>query len=328
MCSHWLPDGTLVCPECQTLTYGAYLSQLAAQAQQLEQQQMWVEAREMWRSTLQWLPAETQQAMSVEQHVAQIDARLKAEQDKKAKWTKRLGPFAPVALFLMKIKSFLFLALKAKFLFGLLGFFAIYWAIYGWQFAVGFTVCLFIHEMGHYVAVRRRGLKADLPIFFPGIGAYVRWYSQGVSREDLAAIALAGPLYGLTASLACLALYWATHLGIFIVLTYVGAWVNFLNLLPILGLDGSHATFALSKMQRGLLAATCVVFFGLTVQGGDFTGPGVLWIFLIVGLGMGWRVLTNDAPEEPSTKIFLYFQGLILVLGLICYKTQFLGMTQ
>jgi Zn-dependent protease len=328
MCSHWLPDGTLVCPECQTLTYGAYLSQLAAQAQQMEQQQMWVEARELWRSALQWLPPETQQAMSVERHIAQIDARLKLAEDQKAKWTKRLGPFAPIALFLMKIKSFLFLALKAKFLFGLLGFFAIYWAIYGWQFAVGFTACLFIHEMGHYVAVKRRGLKADLPIFFPGFGAYVRWYSQGVSREDLAAIALAGPLYGLTAALACLALYWGTHLGIFIVLTYVGAWVNFLNLLPILGLDGAQATYALSKMQRGLLAATCIVFFALTVQGGDFSGAGVLWIFLIVGLGMVWRVFTRDEPEEPNTRIFLYFQGLILVLGLIVYKTQFMGMTR
>ena len=32
-CSHWLPDGTLACPDCQTLTYGQYLGRLASGAQ-------------------------------------------------------------------------------------------------------------------------------------------------------------------------------------------------------------------------------------------------------------------------------------------------------
>ena len=74
-------------------------------------------------SALLWLPEETQQAASVQQHVAQIDARLKAAEDQKAKWTKRLGPFAPIALFLIKFKSLLFLVFKLKFLLGFLAFF-------------------------------------------------------------------------------------------------------------------------------------------------------------------------------------------------------------
>src|SRR5277367_2798386 len=92
-CSHWLPEGTLACPDCQTLTYGVHLSQIAHSAQGLEQEQRWVEARERWTSALRWLPEETPQAESVRQHVAQIDARLKAVDEQKAKWTKRLGPF-------------------------------------------------------------------------------------------------------------------------------------------------------------------------------------------------------------------------------------------
>lgn len=327
-CSHWLPEGTLACPDCQTLTYMQHLGRLAAAAQELEQQHKWIEARDRWRSTLQWLPAETQQAASVQQHIAQIDSRLKAEEEQKARWTRRLGPFAPIALFLLKVKSFIFLLFKLKFLLSLFAFFGIYWAIFGWQFALGFTACLFIHEMGHFVAVKRRGLKADLPVFMPGLGAYVRWYSQGVSREDLAAIALAGPLFGLMAALTCVALAWGTHLQIFLVLAYVGAWINFINLLPLsmLGLDGAQATYALSKLQRGLIAATCIVFFGLTVSNGDLFGPATQWIFLIVGLGMAWRCLTNDEPEAPSTRTFLYFQALILALGVLAYKTQFAGM--
>jgi len=260
--------------------------------------------------------------------MAQIDARLKAEDDKKARWTKRLGPFAPIALFLLKIKSFLFVLLKLKFLLSFLAFFAIYWALFGWQFAAGFIACLFIHEMGHYVAVRRRGLKADLPVFLPMMGAYVRWYSTGVSLEDLGAIALAGPIFGLGAAAFCYGLYVATHLQIFYVLVYVGAWINFLNLLPVLGLDGAQATFALSRLQRGLIAATCFVLFGLTITNGNLFGDTTQWIFLFVGLGMAWRCFTHDEPEKPSTKTFLYFQTLVLVLGAIVYKTQFAGMAR
>src|SRR5580698_11240852 len=265
-CSHWLPDGTLACPDCNTLTYGLYLRELAGSAQQFEQQGKWTEARERWRSTLKWLPENAEQATGIQQHIAQIDSRLKAEDDRKARWTKRLGPFAPVALFLLKIKSAIFLLFKLKFLLGIFTFFGLYWAIFGWQFALGFTACLFVHEMGHFIAVKRRGLKADLPIFFPGLGAYVRWYGMGVSREDLAAIALAGPLFGLTAALSCFGIFWLTHKEIWLVLANVGAWINLFNLLPVFGLDGAQATYALSRIQRALIAATSTLFFGLTVN--------------------------------------------------------------
>jgi Zn-dependent protease len=301
------------------------LSEIARSAQELEQEQKWVEARERWASALKWLPEDAQQAQSVRQHVAQIDARLKAADDQKAKWTKRLGPFAPIALFLLKFKTYLFLLFKLKFLLSFLAFFGIYWALFGWKFAAGFLACLFIHEMGHFVACKRRGLKVELPVFVPMMGAYVRWYNQGVSLEDLAMISLAGPLYGLMAAFACYGFFLSTHASIFMVLVYVGAWINFLNLFPLLGLDGAQATFALSRLQRGLIAATCMVLFALSITSGDLFGPSTQWIFLIVGLGMAWRALGPE-PEKPSTKTFLYFQALVLILGVIVYRTQFAGM--
>ena len=187
---------------------GCIWAQIARSAQELEQEQKWVEARERWKSALPWLPEETQQAASMRQHIAAIDARLKAGEDQKARWTKRLGPFAPIALFLLKIKSLLFLAFKLKFLLSLVAFFGIYWVLFGWKFAAGFLACMFVHEMGHYVACKRRGLKADLPVFLPMMGAYVRWYGQGVSLEDLASISLAGPLYGLMAAFVCYGFFW------------------------------------------------------------------------------------------------------------------------
>jgi Zn-dependent protease len=322
-CSHWLPDGTLACPDCQTLTYGNYLSEVAGSAQALEQQGQWAEARERWKSALSWLPEGTQQAAVVQQRIALIDRRFQAAEDQKARWTKRLGPFAPIALFLIKAKSFLFLAFKLKFLISLFAFFGIYWALFGWKFALGFTACLGIHELGHYVAVRRRGLRADLPVFFPGLGAYVKWYSRGVSLDNLAAIALAGPLYGLVAALGCMAVWKLWPLEIFLVLANVGAYINLLNLLPILGLDGAQATYALSRLQRGLIAATCFLFFGLTVSasGGDLMGANTQWVFAIVGAGLLWRCFTRDVPEKPHTGTMIYFMALVLALGFLLLST-------
>ena len=318
-CSHWLPDGTLACPDCQTLTYGRFLSELAGSAQQMEQEGRWQEARERWNSTLQWLPGDTQQAASIQQHIAGIDTRLNKEQTQRDRWTRRLGPFAPIALFLLKAKSAVFLLFKLKFFFGLITFFGLYWAMFGFKFALGFTACIFIHEMGHFVEVKRRGLRADLPMFFPGLGAYVRWYNQGVSREGLAAIALTGPLFGLAAALACFGLYEYTHSSLMLVLANVGAWINVFNLMPLMifGLDGAQASYALTGLQRMLIAATCVVFFVLTYGNGN-----PQWVLLAVGLMMGWRSLAKDVPEKQETKSFAYFLGLVLALGMLMYRTS------
>ena len=324
-CSHWLPEGTLACPDCQTLTYGRHLSELAFGAQQLETEGKWVEARDRWRDALPWLPEGAEQARGIQNHIEQIDARLHAETERKARWTKRLGPFAPVAFFLLKLKSAVFFLFKLKFFLGLFSFFAIYWALAGWRFALGFTVGIFIHEMGHFIAVKRRGLKAELPMFIPGMGAYVRWYGQGVSREDLASIALAGPMFGLGAAVACLLLALTTHSLLFLILANVTAWYNLFNLTPILGLDGAQATYALSRVQRGLLTATCVVFFGLTVASANPFRAGPQWVLLIVGAAMAWKSFSGDAPEMPHTRTRVCFLGLILLLGSMLYLTPVPG---
>ena len=238
-CGHWLPDGTLACPDCQTLTYARYLRELASSAQQLEQGGQWEEARDRWRSMLAWLPAGpeqagaeqagSEQADDIQGHIDRLDARLGAQAEQEAKWTRRLGPFAPAFLFLLKLKSALFLLFKLKFFLGFFGVFALYWALAGWKFALGATLCILVHEMGHFVAVKRRGLKADLPMLIPGLGAYVKWYAQGVSREDIASISLAGPLYGLGAAAFCLVMAYTTHGVAWLVIANFATWINLFN---------------------------------------------------------------------------------------------------
>ena len=91
---------------------------------------------------------------------------------------KKFGPIGVALAFLAKFKTVaLLLATKGKLLFlgltnikallSILAFVGIYWALYGWWFAVGFFGSIFIHEMGHYVVVRRYGFAANAPVFIP-----------------------------------------------------------------------------------------------------------------------------------------------------------------
>lgn len=305
--------------------YTAYLRQLGAQAAQQELEQDWVEARATWASMLPWLPQGTPQYESVAGRVAGIDARLQAEESRKAAWTRRLGPLAPVALFLMKLKSALFVLLKFKFLLSFVAFFGLYWALFGWRFGLGFAVSILIHELGHYVAARRRGLKVDLPVFLPGLGAYVRWYSMGVSLDTLAAIALAGPFAGLLAAVACAGMYLllgghvaaqlttqitadagsTTGAAVWGALAHAGAWLNLINMVPVLGLDGAQATHALNRMQRGLVLVTTLVFYALLHEG----------VFLFIAGGMAWRMFAGAAPEQPSSSTMVRYMVLLFLLG-------------
>ncbi len=308
-CQHWIAEGVLACPDCQTLVYAQHLNMIGAAAAAAEQDGKLLEARELWTSALGWLPEDASQADQIRKHIDSLDGREQAKSDRTALWKKRLGPLAPLLIAAAKFKSALFLLFKMKFLFSFLLYFGVYWALFGWKFALGFTVSILIHEMGHYVAVRRRGLKADLPMFLPGLGAYVRWYHQGMKLDQLAAIALAGPLWGLGAAVACMGLFFWTGKPVFEALAYTGAWVNLINLIPVLGLDGAQATYALNRLGRGLILASCAVLFALMREG----------VFLFLGAGMTWRMFTNDAPEENSAGTLAAYLGLLIALGAFLY---------
>ena len=314
-CSHWIPAGVLACPDCQTIIYSDYLRKLALAATSAEREGQWAIARDAWRRTLGWLPPDSTQIATIQGKIGDLERRLQAGEQQKANWTKRLGPFAPVAFFLLKIKSGLFLLFKLKFLLSFFAFFGLYWAIFGWKFGLGFALSILIHEMGHYVAARVRGLKVDLPVFLPGLGAYVRWYSMGIPLDDLASIALAGPFFGLLTAAACAGVAVATGSPLFAALAHTCAWLNLLNLIPLLGLDGAQATYALSRLQRGLVLASSVVMLIVSHE----------FVFLFVALGMAWRTFTGPEPSQSSTRTMIRYILLLFVLSTVIYSFPDVG---
>ena len=297
----------------------AAIARYTTEAQQLEKQGQARLAIERWQQALALLPRDSAQAAWLREHIKMIEL---ANPSTSSKWIKKLGPLAPIALFFAKFK-FLFIALlKFKFLFSLLAFFGFYWAIYGFKFGVGFATLVLIHEMGHYVDVKRRGLPAEMPVFLPGFGAYVRWQGLGVTAETRAEISLAGPFAGLLASLACAGMWWhasqspdpsANAAGLWAALASVGAWLNALNLIPIFILDGGQAILALNRSSRAALVAIAVAIGYMT---GQLT-------FYLVAAGALYRVYTSysqqDEPQQSSTKILAFYTALLVSLAALMY---------
>jgi Zn-dependent protease len=107
----------------------------------------------------------------------------------------------------------------------------VYARLFGWQFALGFVVLIFIHEMGHLLAAKSVGLKVSLPLFIPFIEAIV---------------GIGGPILGSIGAAGVFACYYYTGNQLFLVLAYFGFLINLFNLIPIIPLDGGRIVSAIS----------------------------------------------------------------------------------
>jgi len=270
-------------------------------------------AKDAWLKALPLLPSDSKQSSWIQEHVRKLDATVPdAAPQARSKWPAWIAPAVPILLALSKGKALVAL-FNAKFLLSFGAFLGVYWSLYGFAFALGFVIQILIHEMGHYIDIKRRGLPADLPLFLPGLGAFVRWSALGVSLETRAAVSLAGPLAGCLAAAFCALMAFRTGDGIWAALAASGAWLNLLNLIPVFGLDGGHAFHALSRNQRGLILASAATLFLLARNG----------VLLLIALGAIWRMFTKDAPEQPSAFTAGYFAAVLCSLAGLAWLFPF-----
>src|ERR1700722_4869263 len=311
--SHELAPGALVCGQCHALVHSEKLDQLAAEAKQLEAQGDLRQAREHWLMGLPLLPANSRQASWIQDHARSLDPaanQIQPAPKSENKWAQKLGPVGPVAILLAKSKVLLTAIFKLKFLLSFVAFIGIYWAAFGMWFGVGFAMLILIHEMGHFIDIKRRGLPAEMPVFLPGLGAYVRWQALGVPLETRAAISLAGPLAGFFAALACVVLWWETGSPLWAAFARASAVLNLLNLIPVWVLDGGQAALALSKTERIVLLSICLALW--LVLGEN--------MFFLVALGFGYQVFfAGHLPARPSRATTIYFAAVLTALGVMAW---------
>jgi Zn-dependent protease len=123
---------------------------------------------------------------------------------------------------------------------------AVYGTMFGWRYAAGFIGLIFVHEMGHFLAARQRGLAVSTPTFIPFVGAWIQLKDQPMNVETEAFVAAAGPFLGTIG--AATIYFWGREAqsGLLLAIAYSGFFINFFNLIPLSPLDGGRITAILS----------------------------------------------------------------------------------
>ena len=145
---------------------------------------------------------------------------------------------------------------------------------------IGFVVITLIHEIGHAVAIRAKGLRAGYMVFIPFIGGAVTLKDQPRTVYDDALIGLAGPAAGTVASLICLQVYKWTLEPTYLLIAMLGFVLNLLNMLPIGVLDGGRISAAVTKWMW-VIGGAVIIYRVIHQPGPLMIIIGILAIFQV-----------------------------------------------
>jgi Zn-dependent protease len=207
---------------------------------------------------------------------------------------------------------------------------AAYSLFWGWEFAAGFVLLLFLHEMGHVIALRREGIKASTPMFIPFMGAAIFAKSLGDNALAEARVGLAGPILGTLAATAVAVVGGLTGSSFLLALAYVGFLINLFNLLPVVPLDGGRAMAAMAPWMWFLGFGALVAL--------EFKYPNPILLIILLFGGMEtwrrWQQRKTRSLEQaayyrvaPRHRVLVgaVYIGLIVALAFGMHETHILS---
>ena len=234
-CGTDIEEASLSCPGCGWLTRSSQLQSLANDAQAAARAGNPEATRDLWLQAAALLPQDTVQYRSIQARVTDLDSQIAASKPAPPSGIGRkiISTLAPAGLLLWKFKALLLGLTKIGTLLSMVAFFGVYWSLYGWPLALGIVLSIYIHEMGHVIELRSYGIPASAPMFIPGLGAFVRLKTANITPLQDSRIGLAGPIYGLGAALAALAVYLLTGWKVWAAIANFTAVINLFNLIPV-----------------------------------------------------------------------------------------------
>jgi Zn-dependent protease len=208
---------------------------------------------------------------------------------------KLAAPLILLVAFFSKFKFILLAILKFKVVttsLSMLASIGAYSLLWGWKFALGLVLLLFVHELGHALEAKRQGLPVSAPIFIPFLGAAILLKQNPLNAWREAQIALAGPIIG---SLGAAAVWWyaeAADNNLLRAIAFTGFFLNLFNLLPIVPLDGGRAVAALHPAfwLVGLIGLAALTFFA--------PNPILILILVISAIELWSRWRARQSPEN------------------------------
>ena len=186
---------------------------------------------------------------------------------------------------------------------------------YAWRFnnfwvAVGFVIMLFIHEMGHVIALKIRRYEASAPVFVPFLGALV-FAPSFKSSDDESFVGYAGPLLGGIAALFAFVVWvsgvWKSDT--LLLVTYLATTLNLFNLIPVPPLDGGRVTRIVGGWFKWI-GLSLLLAFSIVIR-----DASILLIWLIVLSEM-------EVPGRFRLWTSLVCYSLMIVLLTFGYTSQ------
>jgi Zn-dependent protease len=235
----------------------------------------------------------------------------------KKSWGQMIGGgVAAIGIAFVKFKFFLLAALKT----GLSMFISIwiYAMFFGWKYAAGIVVLIFVHEMGHVIAAKWLGLPVSAPLFIPFIGASIIMKENPRDAWTEALMAYGGPFAGCVGSWICWYFALQFHINWMLAVASTSFFINIFNMIPVPPLDGGRICAAISPwfwiIGVVLLLASLLVFHG----------PSSIIIIVLVGFMAIQRIrqtfFTPPTPEMQdyyNTHISNRLSMVLMYLGLL-----------
>jgi Zn-dependent protease len=205
-----------------------------------------------------------------------------------------------------------------------------YALVYGWWYAVGFVALIFAHEMGHFIAARKRGLNVGAPTFIPFVGAWIELKEQPMSAETEAFVGIAGPMLGTAAAFVCYLVALDSGSRLLMALAYSGFVLNLFNLIPVTPLDGGRIVSVISPR---------IWFLGIPMLVGLFLwSPSPLLILIaIIAIPQVWAAFKNKSIADsdyyrapPSVRLqyaaqYLALTGVLAVMAFAVHEKLEVG---
>lgn len=204
-----------------------------------------------------------------------------------------------------------------------------YTFFYGWKYALGIVVLIFIHEMGHVYFSKLKKVEVSLPLFIPFVGAFIRLKEEPKDAKTDAFIAVGGPLFGVIGAFICMGLAFAYESKLMAALAYFGFFITVFNLVPAYPLDGGRIVTSLSPAfwVVGIVLLGALSFY--------YFNPMVILV-LLLAIGRAWKAWKNRHEEAAYFQVETSFRwkmgasyfGLLGVSSFFVYWLHSLLQTQ
>jgi Zn-dependent protease len=196
--------------------------------------------------------------------------------------------------------------------------FASFWYMMGFEFAALLAVVILLHELGHALAFRLIGMQPKGIYLVPFMGGLATAKTPFRTDFQVGFVSLMGPGFSLVPTFAFLIGYLASGNSTLYTAAWISAFVNLLNLAPILPLDGGHVIKAvLTAVSRRLALIVSCVGVPLGLLGAwwlnDYVFGGLV---LIVAIGLWGSVKTGDAAGDQTVPMSR-MSAAILLAGFI-----------